>query len=73
MVPYIKSVFLLQPDITTLAPAPLVVKLHVLGAILFMAMLSFSRLVHFLVWPLHYLWRPPQVVIWNRGRTRRGS
>jgi nitrate reductase gamma subunit len=71
MVPYLKSIFLLRPDITTLAPAPLVVKLHVVGAITFVASLSFTRLVHFLVWPLHYLWRPPQVVIWNRERVRK--
>lgn len=72
MVPYIKSIFLLRPDYTPLIAAPLLVRIHVLGAITFVALLSFTRLVHFLVWPLHYLWRPPQVVIWNRARGRKG-
>ncbi len=73
MVPYVKSIFFFSPDLATLAPSPLLVKLHVLGGITFVAVLSFTRLVHFLVWPLHYLWRPPQMVIWNRRRGEDGS
>ena len=28
--------------------------------------IPFTRLVHFLVVPVWYLWRKPQLVIWNR-------
>ena len=39
-------------------------------AVLFAAF-SFTRLVHALVAPVPYLWRPLQVVIWNRRRRPR--
>lgn len=72
-VPYLRSLFLLQPDLRMIAPLPLAVKAHLVNAFVFLAILPFSRLVHMLVVPIHYLWRPYQVVIWNwdRGRTRR--
>jgi len=66
LTPYLRSLFVFQPDITMLAPLPLVVKLHIFGMFLFVLLLSYSRLVHMLVIPWQYLWRPPQLVIWNR-------
>jgi nitrate reductase gamma subunit len=69
-VPYLRSLFTLQPDLTMIAPLPLAVKLHILNAYVFLAILPFSRLVHMLVVPIHYLWRPYQVVIWNWDRRR---
>ena len=33
-------------------------------------LLPFTRLVHFLVVPIFYYWRRPQVVIWNRKGLR---
>ncbi len=37
------------------------------------ALFPFIRLVHFVTFPITYLWRPYQVVIWNRtaGRVER--
>jgi nitrate reductase gamma subunit len=69
-VPYLRSLFLLQPDLKMIAPLPLAVKLHIVNAYVFLAILPFSRLVHMLVVPIHYLWRPYQLVIWNYDRRR---
>jgi nitrate reductase gamma subunit len=67
LVPYLRSLFTLQPDVALLHPLPWAVKLHVLGAFVFLSLLSFSRLVHLLVIPLQFIGRPPQVVVWNRS------
>lgn len=69
-VPYLRSLFMLQPDLRMIAPLPLAVKLHIINAYIFLAILPFSRLVHMLVVPVHYLWRPYQIVIWNWDRRR---
>ena len=69
-VPYLRSLFLLQPDLTMIAPLPLAVKAHIINAYIFLLILPFSRLVHMLVVPIHYLWRPYQIVIWNWDRRR---
>lgn len=68
LVPYLRSIFLLQPDVARMAEMSLSVKLHVAGAFVFFAAFSFTRLVHVLVAPVPYLWRPLQVAIWNRPR-----
>ena len=69
-VPYLRSLFTLQPDLTMIAPLPLAVKLHILNAYVFLVILPFSRLVHMLVVPIQYLWRPYQLVIWNGNRRK---
>lgn len=70
MVPYLKSVLMLSPKVELMASMATVVKVHVFGAILIVAILPFTRLVHFLVPPISYLWRPYQVVIWNWDRKK---
>ena len=69
-VPYLRSLFTLQPDVAMIAPLPLAAKAHFLNGWLLVAVFGFSRLVHMLVVPLHYLWRPYQIVIWNWNRKR---
>lgn len=69
-VPYLRSLFTLQPDVQMIAPLPLVVKAHIVNAFLIVGVFGFSRLVHMLVVPIHYLWRPYQVVVWNWNRKR---
>lgn len=71
IVPYLWSVFRLQPDIQRVADLPLPARLHVVGAFVLFALFSFTRLVHVLVAPVPYLWRPLQLVIWNRPRPER--
>ena len=68
VVPYLRSIFLFQPDIQRMADLPLTARLHVIGAFVLFAAFSFTRLVHALVAPVPYLWRPLQLVIWNRRR-----
>ena len=69
-VPYLYSLFTLQPNLQMIAPLPLVVKLHMMNAYLLVAVFPFSRLIHMLAVPIHYLWRPYQQVIWNYDRRR---
>jgi len=70
-VPYLWSVFKLSPDPSLVANLPFMVKLHIFGAFSIVALLPFTRLVHLLSFPLTYVWRPHQVVIWNRRDSRR--
>ena len=53
---------------TTRGLLPGVVKLHAIAAFVLLAVAPFSRLVHALAVPVPYLWRPYQVVVWNRKR-----
>ncbi len=69
--PYLWSLATLAPDPSYIAAMPLLVKLHAFNAFVLVAVLPFTRLVHLLPAPLAYLWRPYQVVIWNRGGRRR--
>ncbi|MFO0758304.1 MAG: respiratory nitrate reductase subunit gamma [Byssovorax sp.] len=68
LVPYLRSIFTLRPDIKVMADLPLIVRLHVLGAFTLFSTFSATRLVHMLVAPIPYLWRSVQVVIWNKRR-----
>jgi nitrate reductase gamma subunit len=65
-VPYLRSIFTLQPDASVIALMPAIVKWHVVLAWLFVGVFSLSRLVHVLAVPNQYLWRAPQVVRWVR-------
>ncbi|WP_457653256.1 respiratory nitrate reductase subunit gamma [Rhodocaloribacter sp.] len=72
LTPYLRSLFILNPDVAAVGALPWVVKLHVVGAFLLVLLIPFSRLVHLLVVPLPYLWRPYQRVIWywNKEKVR---
>jgi len=71
VVPYLGSVAKLQPDFDLVAPLPLAARLHIGSGFLLMAVFGATSLVHALFFPITYLWRPLQLVIWNR--TRGGS
>lgn len=68
--PYLWSIVTLNPQIEAVSAMPLVIQAHIVGAFLMIGIIPFTRLVHFLVAPFHYLWRPYQVVIWNWDRKR---
>jgi len=68
--PYLWSLFTLKPDIEAVTAVPLVVKLHISIAFLILALIPFTRLVHLLVAPLHYIGRPFQRVIWTWDRRK---
>lgn len=65
LTPYLRSVAMFQPDISAVATLPWIVKLHIVFAYTIFLLIPFSRLVHLLVVPLHYIWRPYQRVIWS--------
>lgn len=65
--PYLWSLVKLNPDISVITAMPLMVKLHIVNAWLVIAFFPFTRLVHILVVPNHYLWRKRQVVRWVRS------
>ncbi len=69
-VPWIVSLVTLNPKTEFVTSLPWVIKLHMLGGFLIIAMFPFTRLVHVLTFPVTYLWRPYQVVVWNRRRTQ---
>jgi len=69
-VPYLRSLFLFQPDVEMIKPLPHIVKTHIINAFLLIAIFPFSRLVHMVSLPIEYLWRPYQVVIWNWDRKK---
>lgn len=72
LVPYLWSLVTFQPELARVVDLPLPARLHVLGAFVLFGAFSFTRLVHALVAPVPYLWRPNQLVIWNRPRAARG-
>ena len=66
--PYLWSILLLRPDPATIADLSVLVKAHIVGAWLFLAVLPFSKLVHLLAVPWQYVLRAPQKVVWNNPR-----
>lgn len=64
--PYLWSVATLRPQVSLVAPLPWLIKLHVVNFWLLLAVFPFSRLIHIAMYPLGYLIRPWQIVIWNR-------
>lgn len=69
-VPWLVSLLTFNPQIQYVTVLPLVVKLHMLGGFVIIALFPFTRLVHLVTFPITYLRRPYQVVIWNRRGTR---
>jgi nitrate reductase gamma subunit len=65
-VPWLVSLFTLSPKIDFVTALPWVVKLHMLMGFVVILLFPFTRLVHLVTLPLSYLWRPYQIVIWNR-------
>ena len=66
--PYVWSILTFQPEIGAVSAMPVVIQAHIIGALTIIAVFPFTRLVHLLVAPLHYLFRPYQQVIWNWDR-----
>jgi nitrate reductase gamma subunit len=66
--PWVVSLATFRPAPQFVAALPLVPKLHFLNATLLIALFPFSRLVHMVTFPLNYLWRRMQLVIWTQRR-----
>jgi nitrate reductase gamma subunit len=69
-VPWLISLVQLSPDAQFVTSLPWVIKLHMLGGFMLIAIFPFTRLVHMVAFPITYLWRPYQVVVWNKRRSR---
>lgn len=67
-VPWLISLLKFQPNTASVAALPFWVKFHFINGFTIILLLPFTRLVHVLVYPISYLWREHQVVIWNRSR-----
>ena len=68
LTPYLRSIFALNPDIAAVSAMPWLVQLHIISAFFIIAIIPFTRFMHFLVAPVDYLWRGYQLVIWNWNR-----
>jgi nitrate reductase gamma subunit len=73
MAPYLRSIFILKPDIAAVLALPFMVRLHIITAFLIFGIFPYTRFVHIMVYPLHYLWREYQVAIWNRIKMVNGK
>lgn len=73
--PYLWSLITFSPQADAVIAMPFVVKAHIVCAFSIFLIFPFTRLVHILVAPLHYIWRPYQVVIWywDRKKIRKTS
>ncbi len=69
-VPWFWSIVTLHPDGSTVAALPGFVQMHMANGFLVILLFPFTRLVHIFTVPISYLWRPYQVVIWNRDPRR---
>ncbi len=68
--PYLWSLVTFNPQPDAVLAMPLVVRAHIVGAFSIFLIFPFTRLVHILVAPFHYIWRPYQVVIWYWDRKK---
>jgi len=68
LTPYLRSIFSFNPELDSITAAPILVQLHVISAFIIIAIIPFTRFMHFLVAPVDYIWRKYQVVIWNWNR-----
>lgn len=69
LTPYLRSVFVFSPEIDAVSSVNSVwLKVHIVSAFTIIGIIPFTRFVHFLVYPVDYLWRSYQQVIWNWDR-----
>jgi nitrate reductase gamma subunit len=66
--PWVVSLATFQPAPQFVTALPLIPKLHFLNATLLIALFPFGRLVHMVSFPITYLWRSVQLVIWTRRK-----
>jgi nitrate reductase gamma subunit len=65
-VPWLRSLAILVPDAAPIIPLPAAVRAHLVIGFVIILLFPFTRLVHIFTFPIRYLLRPWQVVIWNR-------
>ncbi len=65
-VPWLRSLVDLAPDASPIAHLPAEVRVHMFLGFVIILLFPFTRLVHIFTFPIRYLMRPWQVVMWNR-------
>ena len=65
--PYLRSLFLFQPEPAFVAGVPPMMMGHLAGAWIVLALIPFTRLVHLFTFPLRSVVRRPQKVVWARS------
>jgi len=70
VVPWLHSLVKLDPQVQYVVSLPVVVKAHAVLGFGLVALFPFTRLVHVVTYPVTYLWRSYQLVVWNRRPTR---
>ena len=68
LTPYLRSLFVLNPQVDAVSAMPWLIQLHIASAFVIIGIIPFTRKQHFLVAPVDYLWRRYQLVIWNYDR-----
>ena len=66
-VPWLWSLVRLDPDASTVTGLPVFIQAHLISGFVVILLFPFTRLVHVFAIPIEYLWRPYQVVVWNRN------
>ena len=70
VVPWLHSLVKLNPHVEYVVNLPTVVKVHAVLGFVVIALFPFTRLVHVVTYPVTYLWRSYQLVVWNRRPSR---
>ncbi len=68
LTPYLQSLFVFNPETAAVSALPWTIQIHIVFAFLLIGVFPFTRMMHFLVAPIDYIWRRYQVVIWNWSR-----
>jgi len=68
--PYLRFVFALNPDLNVVNAMPWFVQVHIISAFFIIAVIPFTRFMHFLVAPIDYIWRDYQLVLWNWNKKK---
>lgn len=72
IVPWLVSLVQLHPVIGTVGQYNGIIQLHIINGFIIIALLPYTRLVHFLSFPYTYLTRKYQVVVWySRNRIQK--
>ncbi|MBF1647527.1 MAG: respiratory nitrate reductase subunit gamma [Rothia dentocariosa] len=69
---WFRSIFYFHPEVALMVNMPLSFKIHIIAAMVLFIIWPFTRLVHALTMPLHYLFRP-YTIYRSRGGERVGA
>ena len=68
LTPYLRSIFTFDPQVGVASAMPWYAQIHIISAFFIIAIIPFTRFMHFLVAPIDYAWRKYQIVYWNWNR-----